>query len=244
MNKHAPRAFSLERSRWIFHETALFADIPESVLERHLSSSTITLENRGAIIFNEGDELKEAILLLRGLATLSRSLGETRLVTVALIAPVEPLGVIAAMEGNLMPLTCSAFKECSLLRIPLEEYRALSQAAPSMTSKLMSMAASRFRAVQRRMGEFLTVGAHERVYHALELLLDSPAVRGDGPDEIIATRKQIAELAGVTTETSIRATSTLEKNGVITFPGRGKIAIDRSKLAQFIRDGSVIRDHE
>lgn len=224
------RKFNFARSRILLEGLPVLEDIPDEHLQAMLGTASTTLVPAGKLIFREGEVGKDALFVTRGLVSLSKRVPPQRRVTVELVGSGEPLGVIAVMDGRPFPLEATAFIETGLLHVPIQQFQALARDHPTVVSQLYNVVGARFRKAQERMAQLVSAGARERVIGALDMLLQKSEVCAEC-DTIHTTRRQLAELAGVTTETCIRMTSALEQESIITFPGRKSIRVNRELLA-------------
>ena len=71
----------------------------------------------------------------------------------------------------------------------------------------------------------------ERISESLLILKEKFGVKEDGITlDVVLTRREIGDLAGVTTETTIRTLSDLKKKGVLNLNGRSIELIDTDQL--------------
>lgn len=232
------RTFNFERAQMLIEKLPLLKGAPPLALKECLREAHTSLVRAGKRIFKEGEIGTDAIFVARGLVSLSKDVPPERRVTVELAGTGEPLGVPAVLDSRPFPLEAIAFTETSLLYIPKANFQALAEEYPKILKDLYAVVGARFRKAQERIAQLVSAGARTCVVAALDMLLERPEVCGEN-DTVATSRKQLAELAGVTTETCIRMTSVLEKEEVVSFPGSKRIRINRERLGH-----ALVNDEE
>lgn len=238
------RPFDYGKSKVLIDQLEVFRDIPAVEIEQYLAGSSTALISAGKIVFNEGELGDHAIFVTRGLVMLVKGLPSKRYVTVELIGSGEPLGVMAVIDNRPFPLEAKTYIETGLLYIPKANFESLAKKYPKVINNLHNVLRGRFVRAQNRIAHLVSAGARSRVLNGLGMLLERPEVLREN-DTVLTTRKQLAQLAGITTETCIRMTNALQDDNIISFPGRKSIRIDRARLnAELTATESTAADAE
>ena len=143
---------------------------------------------------------------------------------IAFFSAGEMFGEVAVFENRPYPASAQAVYEVKVLAIGSKDFLSFLAANPPVALRIIGVLSGRLREAQGRLKDLAGERAQQRLATIL-LMLDSKFGK-----TLPFTRKEIADMAGTTTETAIRVLSRLNKGGIIRST-RGKIAIlDETKL--------------
>jgi CRP-like cAMP-binding protein len=176
------------------------------------------------IIFWEGDPSERFYIVARGQVKVTKlsSLGKEMII--AFFGSGEMFGEVAVFEDKPYPASAQAVSDAVLLGIRKTDFINFLLKHPGITLKIISILSGRLRDAQNRLRDL----AGERVEQRLArmLLMLSAKIGTTLP----FTRQDISDMAGTTTETTIRTFSQWKDHGIIRSL-RGKIIIvDETKL--------------
>jgi CRP-like cAMP-binding protein len=194
------------------------ADLSGLVREKHLVQD----EN----IFWEGDESEWFYIISQGKVKIFKSASNGKEITLSFFGPGEIIGEVAVLENRPYPASAQAIAATRLIGIKKTDFWEYLLKHPSIALKIISVISGRLREAQSRLRDM----AGERVEQRLaRMLLMLSAKLGS---TLPFTRQELSDMAGTTTETTIRVLSQWKDQGV-TLSERGKIIIiDENKLRQ------------
>lgn len=176
-------------------------------------------------LFAEGQLFDRCLFVLQGQVILTKNSTKKKPIGFEIITRGEPVGVVAVLDNIEMPLTAITLNNCVIAEFNKDTITKLTIEDKAFERNLFRFAVTRFRSVQTLMSQMLASSADERVLNGLKLFVKRSGNSNQRLCEIQLTRRELGILAGVTTETAIRVTKTLEKNGKISLSKRGHILI-------------------
>jgi CRP-like cAMP-binding protein len=189
--------------------------------------ASLTVERKlgaGEFVFWEGDISDRFYIVASGRIKVLKHSSLGREFIVAFFDPGEMFGEVAVFEDKPYPASAQAVTETRILGIKKENFLSFLSEHPQVALRIINVLGGRLRDAQNRLRDI----AGERVEQRLARILLMLSTRLG--NSLPFTRQEIAEMAGTTTETTIRALSRLKEGGIIRST-RGKIIIsDKTKL--------------
>ncbi|MCR4393297.1 MAG: Crp/Fnr family transcriptional regulator [Dehalococcoidales bacterium] len=178
----------------------------------------------GDYIFWEGDSPEWFYLVAEGKIKISKLASTGKETIIAFFGPGEMFGEAAVFENKPYPASAQAVSPSRLLGIKRASLLEFLGKYPEIVLKITGILAGRLRDAQNRLRDL----AGERVEQRLaRILLMLSARLGN---ELPFTRQEISDMAGTTTETTIRVFSQWKERNLIDSQ-RGKIVIlDENKI--------------
>lgn len=208
----------------ILKTSSIFSSLNEKELNELASlfneHKTVANEN----IFWEGDPSEWFYIIARGQIKVTKLSSQGKEMIIAFFGSGEMFGEVAVFEDKPYPASAQAVPETVLLGIRKTDFIAFLLKHPAITLKIIGILSGRLREAQNRLRDL----AGERVEQRLAriLLMLSAKIGATLP----FTRQDISDMAGTTTETTIRIFSQWKDRGLIRSL-RGKIIIaDETKL--------------
>jgi len=175
-------------------------------------------------IFWEGDAPDYFYVVVEGRIKVLKYSSTGKEFIIAFFGLGDMFGEVAVFEGKPYPASAQAAVDTKVLGIKKEDFLSFLSSHPQVALGIINILAGRLRDAQARLKDL----AGERVEQRLSMILLMLSSKL-GPT-IPFTRKEIADMAGTTTETAIRVMSHLKKRGIIRSV-RGKVTIlDEVKL--------------
>ncbi len=189
--------------------------------------AALTREKRlpgGQTVFWEGDDSTSFYIVAEGKIRVSKLTSGGKEIILAFFGPGEMFGEVAVFENKPYPASARSVEATRLLGIEKAAFLGFLLTHPAVTLKIIAILSGRLRDAQERLRDL----AGERVEQRLARLLLRLVLRL-GPT-LPFTRQELSDMAGTTTETTIRVLSGWNKRG-ITRSVRGKVTlIDEIKL--------------
>lgn len=204
----------------------LFSTLGDEVL-RDLAALTVEEHYApGQFVFWEGDPAHSFFMVSQGRVKVLKHSSTGKELIVAFFGQGEMFGEVGIFEDKPYPASAQAVQSSSILRVPGDDFLSFIAARPQVPLKIIQVLSARLRDAQGRLRDVAAERAQQRLARLL-LMLSSKL----GPT-LPFTREEIGQMAGITTETTIRLLGQLAAAGVVR-PRRGSVKIvdgDRLKL--------------
>lgn len=208
-------------------------ELGEELNEALLRSGVRKAFSANEMIFSEGDDATFLPIVLAGKVKLVRYPEVGKEIILGVFQSGEIFAIPPALDGKQFPATAIAVDESRLLLLPraafLELMSSSSEFSAIVTSRMCGILRERIDTVQI----LATQSAEHRV--ASILLRLAGEIRNGEAVKISHRRQDIAEMAGLSLETTIRVIRKLKARGCLTIV-RGRIFIETTEhLRQFVR---------
>jgi CRP-like cAMP-binding protein len=187
----------------------------------------------GEAIFSVGDRAEFLPFVLSGRVKIVRFLEAGKEIILNIFGAGEVFAIPPILDGLEYPATAVALEKSELLLVYKKEFFALLEESPEFSDFVMTRMSFLMREITSAMENLATAAPEKRIGKILLRLAEKE--NPEDPVKIKRRRQDIAEMAGLTTETTIRAVRKLAARGLIKII-RGKIHIeDRGSLKAFLR---------
>ena len=175
-------------------------------------------------IFWEGDEPDYFYVIAEGKIKVVKHSSSGKEFIIAFFGAGEMFGEVAVFEGKPYPASAQALSASTVLGIRRGNFLDFIAMRPQVALHIINILGGRLRDAQGRLKDL----AGERVEQRLARLMLMLASRMG--NTLPFTRQELADMAGMTTETAIRLTGGLSERGIIR-TSRGRLVIlDEVKL--------------
>lgn len=184
-------------------------------------------------VFVEGEQATFLPIVLAGKVKLVRYPEVGKEVILGVFSSGEVFAIPPALDGKRFPATAVAISETQLLMLPRREFLDLMESSVEFSSIIMARMCGLLRDRTDTVQILATPSAEHRVASViLKLACD---VKVSGTKKILHRRQDIAEMSGLTIETTIRAIRKLAEKGLLKIV-RGKIHLETDEyLRDFLR---------
>lgn len=184
-------------------------------------------------IFFEGDKATFLPIVLSGSVKMVKFPEVGKEVIIGIFHSGQAFAIPPAMDGKQFPATAIAIDESEILLIPRDRFLELMRSSAEFSSSITSTMCGILRHQVETIQILATPSAEQRIAAAL-LRLAGEGV-GDKVIEITYRRKDIAEMTGLSLETTIRAVRRLAKKGCLKIVGGRIILESTTPLRKLIR---------
>ncbi len=185
------------------------------------------------LIFSEGDKAEFLPIVLSGRVKMVRSPEAGKEVILGDFGPGEIFAIPPAMDGKRFPATAVATEESQLLLLPRKEFVNLMASSESFSAAIMKRMCGLLRDRTATVQILSTPSAEHRV--ASVILRLAGEIENGSVKKITHRRQDIAEMSGLTLETTIRSIRKLADRGIVNII-QGKIHLDSTEpLRNFLR---------
>ncbi|OGF54785.1 MAG: hypothetical protein A2Z21_09020 [Candidatus Fraserbacteria bacterium RBG_16_55_9] len=215
----------------------LFSGLGSETLEAIREMSRSLQYPKGEVVFQEGEPAFGLYIICKGKVKLAKHSLRGKKQILKLLGPGEILGEKTLFDREVYTAYAETLEETTLHFIEREPFIAFLRGHPEVALKFIEKLARELKGFQDKLMEASYEGSLERLARLLLLMGKQYGVQtGKGLDiGMELSRQELAELAGVATETAIRMLSRLKDRGLIALEGSKIYIVDReglSKLAE------------
>jgi len=207
-------------------QTHLFKDVAEEALLLVVRKVKENFFARGYVIFNEGDSGETIHIVAQGKVKIVKNTKEGKAKTLAILKEGENFGEMALLTKDARTATVEAIEETSTLSITREDFEYLVKKEPSISFQIIKTLCERLARADRDIKNLALGDARSRIACVLADLQKEMKV-------LKLTHQDIAELAGLTRETTTRTLIQLEKEGVVQTASKSITITDIKKLNEY-----------
>ena len=186
---------------------------------------------KGQAIFYEGNHSNGLYCIFKGKVKLSK-LGEDGKEQVVRFSKTgEILGYRALLSNEPYQATATAMEDCQICHLTKERFMSLIKSNPKLSWNTMQLLSKDLRNAEQHLINIAQKTVTERIAEALILLSETFGFLEDGKTlDIVLTRSEIADIAGTTTETTIRTLALLNKSKLISLDGKKIVLLNTKEL--------------
>lgn len=186
--------------------------------DRLVEVSAMAYAERGETIWIAESPSSYSAVMGTGFVKMSKSTAQGADTSVELLGPGQAFGLMAAIEGRPFPLSAIAVTNAWYLKIPTRDLQDIYKHSNILKDQIVRSIGPRLRKAHDMMSRLSSGRVEERVAAVLVILMDSYGkTTRDGVEiGVPLTRQDISEMAGTTTETTIRVMSKWQKQGFIS----------------------------
>ncbi len=173
-------------------------------------------------VFAGGDEAAFLPIVLSGRVKMLHYLEPGKEVIIGIFGPGEMFAVPPVFDGGVYPATAIAMEESQLLLIERKQFLKLLSESPELSFAVISWMCTMLRDKTATIQNLATASPDHRVATVLLKLTEKESQ--NLPVRIILRRQDIARMAGLTTETTIRVIRRFASGGLVTID-HGKIMV-------------------
>lgn len=177
----------------------------------------------GEEIFAQGDDAAFLPIMVSGQVKMIHYLEPGKEVIIGIFVDGEMFAVPPVFDGKTYPSTAVAMEPSRLMLLDREEFLELIRRSDEFAFAVIGWMCGMLREKTSTIQNLATASPEQRVGNILLKLASRE--RADGPVKITLRRQDIAEMAGLTTETTIRVIRNLAAKGMIEIV-HGKVLVD------------------
>jgi len=180
---------------------------------------------KGQAIFYEGNSANSLFCVHKGRVKLSK-LGEDGKEQIIRFAKEgDILGYRAMLSNESYQATATAMDDCFICLVSKDRFNSLMEKDAKLSLNVIQLLSKDLRSAEQLLIDIAQKSVKERIAEALIVLKKTFGLKEDGKTlDVVLTRAEIADMAGTTTETTIRTLAQLSSDGLIKLSGK-KIAI-------------------
>ena len=188
---------------------------------------------KGQTIFYEGNHTNGLFCIYSGKVKLSK-LGENGKEQIIRFAKTgNILGYRSLLSNDTYHATATAMEDCHVCLLSKDRFMEILEADPKLSMNIVQLLSNDLKSAEQLLIDIAQKSVIERISESLVLLQKTFGyVNGGKTINVARTRSEIADIAGTTTETTIRTLVQLEKEGIIKLVDKKINILDLQKLIQ------------
>jgi CRP-like cAMP-binding protein len=214
----------------VLRQSALFSGLNDNELTELANIASEHSFMPGEFVFWEGDAPDRFYIVEEGQIKALKHSSLGRDFIIAFFSPGEMFGEVAVFENKPYPASAQAVVKTRVLGVNSRDFLSFLASHPAVALRIISILSGRLREAQNRLRDLAGERVEQRLYTILLMLSSKFGTT------LPLTRKEIAEMAGTTTETTIRVLSRL-RDGNIIRSTRGKIVILNETKVKLLSEG-------
>ncbi len=200
----------------------LFHVLPPRELHELGTQKRASLYTKGQVVFHDGNSPFGLFCVFSGSVKVTKMGPAGREQTVRLARPGDLLGYRALFAGEPYTGTAVALEDSLLCFIPQAAVLPLLSRCPALALAVIRKLSQDLKVAEGWVRDMALMNARQRLAETLLALQKAYGVRGKGGVRVSLSlsRQELAEMAGLATETAIRLLGELRAKGVLSLQGR------------------------
>lgn len=225
-------------------ERTCIADLPLDALPEFQAVCVTGLYKPRQIVFHEGTAANGLYVLCQGTVKLYRSDRFGREFIVDVATPGAMLGELGTSDDDVYSTSAEALTEAQVSFLPRERLVGFIERHPKTGVRLVASLSQALADTRRKAGELALKRADARLADLLLRLSDGAAQSTEAGKtrahvRLSYSRRDLAEMIGVSTETAIRLLGKLKRNRMIATDSDGIDIIDLERLTRLAHHGDL-----
>jgi len=210
----------------------LFCNLSQADLEKFSEKREDKLYKKGQIIYHEGNRGRGLFCIHKGKVKIHKLGDEGKEQIVRFAKEAEVLGYRSLLCDEPYTVTATAIEDSVICYIPRSKFLEVLESNNDLTFKTIQLLSRDLKESEKKIINITQKPVVERIAEALLILKEKFGILADGKTlDVVLTRREIGDLAGVTTETTIRTLSDLKRQGVVNLNGKKIELMNISQLA-------------
>jgi CRP/FNR family transcriptional regulator len=186
---------------------------------------------KGQTIFYEGNHANGLFCIYDGKVKLSKLGDDGKEQIVRFAKTSDILGYRSLLSDEPYHATATAMEDCHVCLLSKDKFMQLMEKDPKLSLSVVQLLSKDLRGAEQLLIDIAQKSVKERISEALLLLKNTFGYLEDGKTiGASMTRSEIADIAGTTTETTIRTLAQLSKDGLIELKGKKIVIKDFPRL--------------
>lgn len=215
-------------------ENTLFTGLNPAQLDAFKEVVVISPFKKREFVFMEGDECKGLYIIRTGRIKIVRSSSTGKEQIIKILNPGDLIGFEVLYNGRNYKNTSVAMEDSELCYIDKHAFFKILEKEPAIARKLIISMGRELNHAYERIGNLGLLNAKEKLAHLLYTLANEYGIQCDGGTKLNLTlsRLEIAELLGITQETSIRLLKGFKEEGILDIKRKEIIIKSLARLKQ------------
>jgi CRP-like cAMP-binding protein len=207
----------------LFRHSLGFKSLTDHGLEEIAGLAYVKRFAKGEVIFHENEPCHFFYVVAQGLVKVSISSSSGMRITYLLADRGEPINLIGPFTGSPRLLFAEAMEDAAVVCIPREDFVSFVFEHSDVIIDIFSILGQAIDSANRRIIDMVEMRVEQRLFKVLHTLYEKFGAT------LKFTSSELAELAGTTTESTLRVMGRLRESGIIK-TGRGEISVIKPTL--------------
>ncbi len=208
-----------------FKKTFLFGGLPPSKMKMLVKYANENVYGKEELIFNEGDKGDSLHIIVSGLVRIVKYSRQGKTKTLALLNSRDSFGEMALLTKEARSATVEAVEKTKTLSVTKGDFAYIIQKEPSISLQIIRTLSERLARADRDIRNLALGDARSKIACVLTDFKKDIEIHK-------FTHQEIAELAGLTRETTTRIIRLMEKEGIISSKQRKIIIVNHNRLRE------------
>jgi CRP/FNR family transcriptional regulator, cyclic AMP receptor protein len=219
---------------WLLHRMPLFAGLSPDESQMIARITKPQRYTRHQVIIRAGERGSVFFLLTAGIVRVSVAGQQGKEIILGVLYPNDFFGEMALLDGLPRLATVTTLADSEVLMISRQEFLNCIRRMPQIAAKMIITLSLRLRRADQKLGALVFLKAPRRVARTLLELAQGQGQRTPAGImvNLLFTRQELAELAGVSRETCIRLLTKFQRQGVLTLDRRKLLVPNLQKLEE------------
>ncbi|MCX8092649.1 MAG: Crp/Fnr family transcriptional regulator [Candidatus Goldbacteria bacterium] len=206
-------------------QTHLFAEVSDNGLRRISDYVKENFYKKGQIVFNEGEKGDTLHIIVKGRVKITKYTQQGKIKILAILNEKDNFGEMALLTDEARTATVETIDDVITLSIARQEFMDILKTEPSISLQIIKTLCHRLAKADRDLKNFIAGNAKVRISC---VLLDFK----DENNTVKLTHQEIADIAGLTRETTTRILNDFADNNIIETRSRKINIINLEKLKE------------
>jgi CRP/FNR family transcriptional regulator, polysaccharide utilization system transcription regulator len=209
----------------------LFCNLSKNDLDKLSEDKGDNFYKKGQVIFYEGNRGHGLFCIYKGKVKVHKLGEDAKDQIVRFANEGDVLGYRSLLGNEPYNATATALEDCIICYVPKSKFLEVLENNNDLSFRTIRMLTNDLKESEKKILNITQKPVLERISESLIILKEKFGFAEDGKTlDVSLTRREIGDLSGVTTETTIRTLSELNKKGVINLNGRSIEIINMGQL--------------
>jgi CRP/FNR family transcriptional regulator len=198
-------------------ENTLFEGFSEAHVDAFKDAIVESLHKKRSVVYMEGEDCTGLYIVRSGRVKLVRSAKSGKEQIIKILRPGDLLGLEVFYDAATYANTAVAMEDSDLCFVDKATFFKILSAEPEIATRLIVALGKELDRAYERIGNMGLLNAREKLAHLICALAKEYGVKKDGKIKLhlALSRLEMAELLGITQETSIRLLKGFEEEGIL-----------------------------
>lgn len=202
----------------VLRSSALLSPLGEADMEELASVSRLSFAEKGETIWLSNEATQHFGIAATGFVKMVQSTARGQEITHEIMGPGQVFGLLGIVEGSGCPLSARAVNKLWYLKVPKREFMPFYDQCMPLKDHIVRRLTTRLRGAHELMARTTSTTVDSRLAAIIIMLAESYGVEQKSGELLVnvpLSRQDLADLAGTTSETTIRTLSRWRKQGVV-----------------------------
>jgi len=215
------------------NENSIFCCLPNIELDKLSENKDNNFFKKGQVIFYEGNHPHGMYCIYKGKVKISKLGDEGKEQIVRFAGEGELLGYRSSLSNESYKATATAMEDCYICHLPKDKFNEALNNNSKFSLEVIRLLSEDLKKSEQNLINISQKPVRERIAETLINLKKRFGYEDDGKTlSVTLTRREIGDIAGTTTETTIRTLSDFVKDGIIELEGKKIQILDLNKLTR------------